>query len=166
MNAPPPLTDEDVDKVMKNLRYICDNDIKKFDEILKIFNIYRNELLGLINLVLELLNKKVDESEMIEVERLKRILSILPDDEIFIRNKDKIWFAREYIINKDAEWFVTRDYSNNIKMDSKRTMVETLLRMIKYKYKIITPAEKELCWKKAMNMLECVAKYKKLSGEK
>lgn len=156
---PKPMTDDDVLEVMsklgaldaKEINSICDGNAQK--------------LKGLVNCVRKSLNPKTDEEEMVELDRVMRLINMCPKDELFIRIKDKIWHARYHILDRDSNWFLNRDYSSNIKKDQKQRMIETIIRMIQNKWKKMSEEEHELYWKQAFEMLNLVAKFKKLTSE-
>ena len=84
---------------------------------------------------------------------------------MIIRSKDKIWFARRRILNRDANWFLNKDYSQAIKKDQKQRMLETVIRMLQSRYQRLSTEEQDMYWDKAVGMLRLVAQYKKLTGE-
>ena len=124
-DPPKPMTDDDVLRVMSKLSHLSSKDLNE------ICDGYTNHIKNLITLGKRKLNPKTDEDELVEIEQLMRLISMLPKDEIFIRSKDKIWYARNHIINKNIDWFLKRDYSSNIKKDHKQRMIETLIRLIR-----------------------------------
>jgi len=157
---PPPMTDEDVADVMRKLSKLTGNKVNE------ICNGYTQQIKSLITTVRKSMNPRTDEDEIIELDRLSRIISLCPSDEIFIRSKDKIWFARHRILNQDADWFLNRDYSASIKKDQKQVMIETLIKLIQTKYISLSQEERNKYWEKGLQMLRLVADYKKLTGEK
>lgn len=156
---PPPITDEDVAAVNRRLAKL---DIKVMNEI---FNTYIQQVKSLVNTAVKMLDPEEDEDQLVELERVKRLVNFLPADECFIRSKDKIWWARKQILRKNAGWFLNRDYSNNIKKDHKQAMIETIIRAVQEKFPKMTTEEQDLFWTKGIQMLQVVAKYKKVSGE-
>lgn len=156
---PKPMSDEDVLDVMSKLSSL---DAKEINEIC---DGYSKKIKGLVNYVKKSLNFKTDEDELIELDRIMRLINMCPKDELFIRSKDKIWHARYHLLNKDADWFLNRDYSSSIKKDHKQRMIETLIRMIQSKWKKMSENEQELYWQQAFEMLNLVAKFKKLTNE-
>jgi hypothetical protein len=100
-----------------------------------------------------------------EIDHLLRIIAICPKEEMFIRSKDKIWFARNKILKKNADWFLQRDYKANIKKDHKQRMIETLVNIVKTKYDILSPEEKEMFWNEAIRMLQLVTKFRQLTKD-
>jgi hypothetical protein len=151
-----PLTEEEVDAARKRLASL---DAKDLNNIL---DTYTQVLKGLITMVLKATK---DEEDIAEVDHLKRLIGMVPKDELFLRSKDKIWDARERILNKDAAWFINRDYSKLIKKDSKQTMIETLVNIAKRYYTKLDDDEQDLYWQKAIKLLQIVAQFKKLVRE-
>lgn len=156
---PKPMSEEDVMEVTSKLSSLDAKDINE------ICDGYSRGIKGLISCVKKSLNPKTDEDELVELDRLMRLINMCPKDEIFIRSKDKIWHARYHILDRDTDWFLKRDYSANIKKDQKQRMIETLIRMIQGRWKKLSDDEKELYWEKAFEILNLVAKFKKLTNE-
>jgi hypothetical protein len=164
------LTDDDVDEVRKKLAKI------PASELNDIYNSY----VQLVNGILSLVHKQTDaakkrsdnkhflfesDAELAEIDRLKRLVNFLPRDETFIRSKDKIWVARDHIMNRNADWFLKKDYTHLIKKDKNQVMIETIVNLIKDRYYDVSPDELESYWKKGIELLHVVARYKKLTGE-
>ena len=156
---PKPMTDDDVMKVMSKLGHLSSKDLNE------ICDGYTNKIKYLITLGKRKLSSKTDEDELIEIDRLMRLINMLPKDEIFIRSKDKIWFARNHIMQKNIDWFLKRDYSKNIKKDHKQRMIETLIRLIRNQWSSLSEDEKEVYWDTGLEILGLVAKFKKLAKE-
>lgn len=156
---PKPMTDDDVLAVMSKLSHLSKKDLNE------ICDGYTNHIKYLIVLGKRKLNPKTDEDEIIEMDRLMRLINMLPNDEIFIRSKDKIWFARNQILQKNIDWFFNRDYSANIKKDQKQRMIETLLRIVRNQWRDLSEEEKEMYWDRGLEILGLVAKFKKLAKE-
>ena len=151
-----PLTEQDIMLIRKRLANL---DSKSLDSII---NSYSQLVSGIITMALKITK---EDDEIAEIEHLRRLVIIVPKDELFIRSKDKIWDAREKILNKDADWFIKRDYSKLIKKDSKQTMIETLVNVVKRYYPELDDDEKNMYWKKAIGLLQVVAEYKKIAKE-
>lgn len=128
----------------------------------KILTTYSNIVYSLLKLAIK---NCEDEADIVELERLKRVIKLCDDAEIFIRTKDKVWAVREKILNKDADYFLNKDYSSGIKQDEKQSMIETIIMVVKEKYNVLTQNERNMYWKKAFEMLNLVIQYKELSGE-
>jgi len=153
------MSDNDVDKVRARLANL---DSKQLSEIC---DGYVRYIKNIIVTGKKMLDPVEDEDDLVEVERLYRIIALLPNDELFIRSKDKIWSARKQILDKNMDWFISRDYTALIKKDQKQVMIETLLRIFRTKYHSLSDEEKEFYWNKIFGILNLVAKYKKLTGE-
>lgn len=109
--------------------------------------------------------RATDDMDIVELERLQRMLSFMPAFEKFIRCQDKIWTAREKIRSHDAKFFLERDYSVNIKKDQNQNMLETLIEALKTNFEIFTEAEKAIYWSKSEELLAYVVRFKKLIGD-
>lgn len=157
--VPKPMTDDDVLKVMSKLSNLSSKDIND------ICDGYVNKIRNLLNLGKHKLHPVHDEEELTEISHVMRLINVLPNDEIFIRSKDKIWFARKHILQKNIDWFLKRDYSANIKKDHKQRMIETLIRLIRSQWSSLTEEEKEMYWDLGLEILGLVAKFKKLANE-
>jgi CII-binding regulator of phage lambda lysogenization HflD len=119
-----------------------------------------------INSVLSVAMKQcTDESEIVEIEQLRRVLSLCPLEEKFIRTKDKIWAVRKHIINKNADYFLKKDYSKIIKRDSNQAFIESLMEIVKDKFSGMDIESQNIYWKKAAYLLNCVARFKKAQVE-
>ncbi len=156
---PKPMTEEDVMEVISKLSSL---DAKDINEII---DGYAQGIKGLISYIKKKLNVKTDEDDIVELDRLMRLINMCPKDDLFIRSKDKIWHARYHILDRDAEWFMNRDYGSLIKKDQKQRMIETMIRMIRSYWKKLNEDEHELYWEKAFEILNLVARFKKLTNE-
>ena len=152
-----PMTDEDVNNIRKRLAMLDEKELNY------IIDTYSQVIKGVMTIAMK--NTK-DEDEIVELERLKRLINLAPKDELFIRSKDKVWAARKRVINRDINWFLNRDYSKLIKRDSKQVMIETLINIAKNSYLKLDSDEQEIYWQKGFKLLQIVAQYKKISGEK
>ena len=155
---PKPLSDDDVLEITSKLASL---DGKVISDIC---NGYVQQIKGLISTIKKSLNPKTDEDEIVELERVMRLVNMCPTEELFIRSKDKIWHARWHILDRDADWFLNRDYSASIKKDAKQKMIETLIRMIQARYHKLSNEEREVYWTKAIEMLDIVGQFKKLTN--
>lgn len=148
-----PLTDDDVDAERKK---IARANPKELNDIYTKFA-------QTINLMLTMAQKTTDdEDDLVEIERLKRLINLVGVDERFIRCKDKIWNVRDHIKKRNADFFLNKDYSSAIKKDSKQVLIETLIEIIKGKFLEIKQQEREFYWQKAETMLDCVERYNQL----
>jgi len=154
-----PLSEEDVDKLRERLLKLSNGDFKKVEDICVK---YKQLITGLISTARK---QTKEEDEIVEIERLKRLLGLCSCDELFYRSKDKIWAVRNKLINKDLDWFINRDYSKLIKKDSKATLIETLVDIIKDKLKGMSVEERDIYWNKGLEMLLLVGQFKKITGE-
>jgi hypothetical protein len=154
-----PLSEDDIDKLRERLLKLSDSDFKKIEDICVK---YKQLINGLISTARK---QTKEEDEIVEIERLKRLLGLCSCDELFYRSKDKIWSVRNKLINKDLDWFVNRDYSKLIKKDSKTTLIETLVDIIKDKIANMSLEERDIYWNKGLEMLLLVGQFKKITGE-
>lgn len=152
-----PLSEEDVERQKKKL---LEADPKVLSDIFNTCAQVFNSLLVMV------LKQTDDEDEIVEVERLKRVINLAPVEERFIRSKDKIWAAREHILNKNADWFLNRDYKNLIKKDHNQVLIETIVSLVKDRYNTLSKEDQDKYWEKAILLLRNVARYRKLLGEK
>jgi hypothetical protein len=147
------LTDEDVENELKELES-CDQ--KALDVI---YQDYSSALSRLISSVKKL---AFEEEVVIEIDRLRRLANFIPKEEKFIRSKNKIWGARERILNKDAEFFLSKDYSLVVKKDHNQVMIETLINCIKDIYDDTSQEERDFFWAQAAVLLNCVIRFKQI----
>lgn len=152
-----PLNEEEVEAQKKRL---LEADPKILTDIFNVHSQVSNSILVMV------LKQTEDEDEIVEIERLKRIFNLAPIEERFIRSKDKVWGAREHILNKNAKWFIDRDYKNLIKKDHNQVFIETIVSLVKDRYMSLSTEDQERYWEKALIILRNVARFKKLIGEK
>lgn len=148
-----PLTDDDVDEEKKSWIKL---DLKELDKIL---NEFSNELNKLLNMAKQ---QATDDVDIVELDRVKRILNLIDKDEKFVRVKDKVWAVREKIFDKDMDFFMNRDYSGLIKKDRKQKMIETIVIIVKTKFKTLPVEHQNLFWSLGERLVYCVARYNKL----
>jgi len=150
------LTEDDVNNVLKKLTDA------NMDEINSIFD----DASRAVNAIISRATKEAtDESEIVELERIKRIVNLAPKEEKFIRMKDKVWKVREHILNKNADYFFKKDYSEFIKKDHNQVFLENIVEIICQKFKQLNESEQEFYWNKALILLQCVLKFKKITGD-
>lgn len=152
-----PLSEKDIEDQKKRLLNANP------DELSKIYNTCSQVINSMLVMVIKQTN---DEEDIVEVERLKRVINLAPVDERFLRSKDKIWAAREHILNKNADWFLNRDYKGLIKKDHNQSMIETIVSLVKERYNSLSQEDQNRYWEKATMLLNNVARFKKLLGEK
>jgi hypothetical protein len=161
-DMPAPMSDADVSLINKKISKL---DNKTIDEILSLYDKYKVIIISLLTSLKNKVELKKDEESLVDIEQVIRIAKFCPSDELFIRSKDKIWYARNYIMKKDAEWFINKNMDKNIKNDGKKAMIENILKSIKNQWKQFTQVEREEYWKFALQILRIVAEFKKLSKE-
>lgn len=106
-----------------------------------------------------------NDSERADIDRIRAVLKICPDEELFIRLKDKLYAAREEIYKKNIEFFLDRDYKAFIKVDHKKQMIESILQIVKHKSKELTEEEREIYWKYVFQLLQNVIQYELIMCE-
>jgi len=114
------------------------------------------------------LAKKLDPNN-IEIEVLHKKLSLAKSiDPLIIidKCKDKIWFYRNEIINRDIDFFVKNKFSQFIKNDENKTFMYSLINMFKKKMMELSNAELKAVWDLINDLLVAVVKYLKIRNEK
>lgn len=154
-----PLSEDDIDAIRNKISKL---DTANLTKVTDLFVKYHQHLNNVIHLVRK---QSSDEDDIVEIERVKRLMGLCPTDELFYRTKDKVWAARNKILNKDLAWFMNRNYSQLIKKDSKQVMIETLIGLVKEKSSELTPEELDNYWKKGFELLIVIGAYKKIVGE-
>lgn len=150
-----PLSDEDVQILMRKISKI---DPKVLNPI---FSNFSNVLNSIVAIALEQAKNDEDSDDILALEQARRIINICPAEEKFLRIKDKIWNVRNHIINKDAKFFLDRDYSGMIKKDSNKAFIESLMEIVKGNFSDIPKEAQNMYWKKAQKMLRIVCEFKK-----
>jgi hypothetical protein len=151
------LSDDDIDEHRR--RYFGKADPQKLSDLFDEFGREINHL------VLMVKRRTTDISELVQIERVVRLMGICPPDEKFLRVKDKVFAVREHILNKNAAYFLNKDYSGLIKKDSKQAFIESLVETIKNTYDELTDKEKEMYWDKGLKILRLVIEYRLLVGD-
>lgn len=151
-----PMSEDDYANLQKKLATVNPSELNT------IYNDYGGKINKLIMLAMK---QTKDESEIVELESLKRIVNLAPADERFLRSKDKIWAARTFIIEKNEKYFMEKNYGKLIKKDRNQAMLETIMSIAKNGFKSLKPEEKEMYWTIGYELLHTVAKFKKLVGE-
>lgn len=147
-----PLSDDDILNETRALNSLSS------DVMNKILEDYRNAIASMMTMMVE--NTK-EEEQIVQLEQVKRVLGLCPDVEKFLRSKDKVWGVRKYILAKNADYFLNKDYSSLIKKDSKQAFIESLIELLKERYEEMDPRELAFYWEKASVLLNCVAQFKK-----
>ena len=153
------MTDGDVAVVRSHLMKLVEAGKFKAEVLEVIYNDYYKHCIGVVDLITRTTKA---ESELVEIDQLKRIIRICTVDEVFIRTWAKVWKMRDNILAKRADWFLGQDFKHIIKPDRKQVFLETLVSMAKNRHNSMTDAEREIYWKKGFSLLECIAKFVKL----
>lgn len=163
-----------MDRIDKEARPLDDDDVAREQELIyklseknqQIFSELTNEyLLSIKRILVAAESVCTDDKEKAEIDRLKRIIKLCPLDELFIRSKDKIYSAREQIKNKDMAFFTKKEYKSLIKEDFKKSMIESILSIVKYRCMTLTQEESEYYWQIIFKMLNLVTRYEILMLE-
>ena len=144
-----------MDDINIELKKIARLDVKFTNEI---FRSYTNAINSMLALALK---QSVDEDEAVEIEQLRRVIMLCPLEEKFIRTRDKIWGARKHIVNRNADYFLKKDYSKIIKRDANQAFIEALIEIVKNRFETLDDEMKEAYWQKAAYLLNCVVRFKK-----
>lgn len=153
------MTDDDVDRIQGRVNKLSN---KEIDEVNKLCTSFHQALVGLVTTARSF--TKEDE-ELVEIDRIKRLLAILPQFEVFVRAQGRIWTFRNKIVDKDMDFFLGIDYSGAIKRDHKQRMIETIIEIVKEKFPKLPESERETFWQKVILLLNYTAKFRKVVGE-
>ena len=153
------MTDNDVATVRSHLMKLVEAGKFKAETLEVIYNDYYKHCMGVVDLITRTTKA---ESELVEIDQLKRIIRICTVDEVFIRTWAKLWKMRDNILNKRSDWFLGQDFKHIIKRDRKQVFLETIVAIAKNRHNIMTEAEREIYWRKGFALLECIAKFVKL----
>lgn len=150
------LDDEKINKILANIKG------KESERLVKVFQTFSNKIAALITLCSRTVKKEYD---IIQIERIKRIIRLCPLEEKLLRCKDKIFTVRDHIINRNADYFLNRDYSNYIKEDEKKEFINDIIDLIKRNYSQLKKEEQELYWPIGLELLKCVIEFMQITGE-
>jgi len=128
-------------------------------------NIFTKYCQVLNSIIVNAKNQTNDEHELLEIDRVKRIINLCPVEERFIRTKDKVWAAREYLLNKNIDYFLKKDYSKIIKKDNKQTLIESILECTKTIFLSLSKEEQNVYWQKGAELIKYIVEYKQLIGD-
>lgn len=109
--------------------------------------------------------KKIEPNNL-ELEWLQKKLSLARDIDhllIITRCKDKIWLYREHILSENEDFFEKNQYSQFIKDDENKPFMNSLISLIKSKFKELSTPEKKTIWRLIQDLLASVGKYKKIT---
>lgn len=153
------LTDDDLINMQKKLMTI---DSKILENI---YNTFKQAINGILNLAYEQAKSRKDTDDIVTIEQLKRVIGFAPADEVFLRCKEKIWGHRNQILEKNARYFIEKDYSALIKRDHNQIFMESLVTVVRTNFTELSEKQQDFYWKKAAQLLSIVAKFKKIAGE-
>lgn len=150
------LNDKIVAGIIKNIAAMPDQ-----TQVNKLFDEFANA----INALIEVGKRSItDEDDLVELDRLKRILGFTPKEELLIRCNNKIWAVRDHILKKNAEYFINKDYGSVIKKDRHQRFIESLIEIIRDNYGKLSLPEQEIYWKKGFTLLEIVARFRRATN--
>jgi hypothetical protein len=132
------------------------------DEIIDIVNNFHKKVFKILKIC-----KKIDPKSD-ELHRLHSAASLARDTEyllIISKCKDKMWFHREHIMNRDENFFLNNKFTRYIKDDENKSFMHSLINVIQTGYREISAAEKDLLWQLVQDMLRHVVEYKKAIGD-
>lgn len=152
-----PLSESDIDKA-RQLVYQLPAD--KQDQVNQLFRDYSNLVMTILS---HAEATTADEEDKVEIDRLRRILGFCPIEEQFFRTKDKVWNVRHHILNRNAKYFLDRDYSSMIKKDGNQAMIETLVDIVKSKFDEMSTSEQDFYWRHAIQLLLKVTEFMKIT---
>ena len=152
------LTDDDVDSVERRVNKLKNEDI---DKVNKICEQFYHALLGLIATSRTFTK---DDEDLAELDRIKRLLCLIPKFEVFIRVQGRLWHFREKILECDMDYFLNLDYSGAIKKDHKAKMIESIIGIVKDKFPKLSKADQTLFWQKTTLLLNYTAQFRKIVG--
>lgn len=153
------MTDDDVDAMDRRLGNLPK---KEFAEAESLITKYYQTFLGLI--AVSRSYTKV-ETDLAELDRLQRLLKLLPRVEVYTRSFSKIWQVRNHIINKKIDYFLKKDYSHVIKKDSKQVMIETIISIVREKFPKLEQKDQDQFWLKGYLLINIIAQIKKILGD-
>lgn len=153
------MTDDDVDALDRRLGNLPK---KEFAEAESLINKYYQTFLGLIAVSRSYTKA---ETDLAELDRLQRLLKLLPKSEIFVRSYVKIWQVRNHVINKNIDYFLKKDYSHVIKKDSKQVMIETIISIVREKFPKLEQKDQDQFWLKGYLLINIIAQIKKILGD-
>jgi hypothetical protein len=94
------------------------------------------------------------------------LMTLAPAQEIFERCKDKFYAARVQIVERNADFFISHDYSDVIKRDFRQRFLESIIESILFLWKRkLSDAEKDELWEKIQSILMLILRYKKMVRE-
>lgn len=99
--------------------------------------------------------------DQIELDSVHRLIRIAPNEQVFVRVKDKVWGARFRILNKDIDYFLKKDYSDNIKKDGNQRLIEDLIVIIRDQFVNMPKKKQDYYWEKATLLLKNVHTFRK-----
>jgi hypothetical protein len=168
-----PLTDDDIANI---ITLISKKGIEHVDKANKLFVDFKNGINVMIGMLDDYLSVKdgmkkslsdEDIEEKAELDRLKRLIGFTPDDQLFLRCKDKIWVTRNHLVNKNIDWFINIEYNHLIKKDQNKTFIETLIGIFKNIIKDLNDnqsdvEQKNKYWAQIHYLLNIVARFQAL----
>lgn len=129
------------------------------EELSVICSVFNDNIMNLIKFIR---GKEPDSPDVNMLNTVVRECINESETLVLDRCMDKIWDARQHIRDKNADYFLERDYSALIKKDQRENFIVTLVSIIKTGWKTsLYDEEREYVWVRAKLMLKCVACYEK-----
>ncbi len=97
------------------------------------------------------------EEETVELDRVRRILNLLPNDNLFLFCQGKIWVLREPIKKRDADFFLKAKF--DIHEDEDQDLILALIELVRDNYNRLSKADQDAYWRHIFNLLDCVDRF-------
>lgn len=142
---------------------LSDDEIKVLRQrLLKIERKHRNDIIDSFAKSLKqvvLMAKKAckKEDEIVELDRVRRILNILPNDDLFLFCHDKIWLVREQIKKRNVDFFM--NVVCDIPKDDTQDLVFALIELVRDNYNKLSAVDKDAYWKCVQILLDSVDRF-------
>ena len=136
-------------------------DEKKLSDILQKFNLHAGKIMKVA--------VAISGDSHQRIGWLSRVFNIARDIDplcIITRCVDKIWIARDKILNKDMDFFMN-DYDTSIyiKNDDNKVWLDELVSMVRNEVPLLSKKEQDYLWSCLNEMLSAVIEYKLIKGE-
>ena len=138
--------------------------LKKYSSTLANFN-------NTLNKILTIAEKKEFELSgevNTDIRWIKTQISFARDHlpfNIINRVYPKMYEYKNYIINRNEDFFINNKFSKFIKDDHRKEFMNEFINFLKERFLVLNEAEKELFWELVLDLLEHCLVYKKLLNE-
>lgn len=137
-------------------------DIKKLNGTPEELDIITNVFNTRINSIIQFgRQKNPDAQEFVLLDSVVKETEVADQTLIIEKCKDKIWGSREYIKERNEQYFLARDYGNLIKKDHNQELIQMLVNLVKGGWQTLYIEEKYVLWQKTRTMLKAVIYYAK-----